>query len=266
MSAALVAAAGAAAALLLLMPARPRPVPGASRAGGTSRVKRTSWLLWGVAAAALCWTLAGSPRLLVPALVAAGVVSAAGRIWSGRRRDGVARLTRARVIELCDALQAELASGQTPALALERAGTEWPMLAPVARTAVAGGDVPGALRELAAEPGAAALRVVAAAWQVSHRTGHGLADTLGRVADDLRATEQTRRIVEGELSSARATARLLAALPVAALLVGSGAGADPWRFLVGHPLGLACLVGGLVCGYAGLAWIEALARDVGGGR
>jgi tight adherence protein B len=262
-TAALVAAACTAAALPLLLPGSPRLVAGDSATGDHDR---PLWLVGGAVVAALCWALAGSPRLLVLALVGAGVVSAGGRLWTARVRERGARLTRARVVELCDALQAELASGQTPALALERAGAEWSPLAPVARTAVAGGDVPAALRDLALEPGAAELRVGAGAWQVAHRTGHGLADDLGRVAEDLRAAEQTRRVVEGELSSARATARLLAALPVAALLMGSGAGADPWRFLAETPVGLACLTGGLACGYAGLAWIEALARDVERGR
>lgn len=260
---ALTAAACAMTALLLLRPARPRLTADAAVARGQGRVR---WLVPVGLVGLVSWLLAGSPRLLVLALVAGALAAGGARLWTARERERSAHVTRSRVVELCDGLRAELASGQTPTLALERAGTEWPMLAPVARTARSGGDVPVALRGLAAEPGAGELRVVAAAWQVAHRTGHGLADALGRVADDLRATEQTRRVVAGELASARATARLLAGLPLAALLMGTGAGGDPWGFLVGTPAGLACLVAGLGCGYAGLAWIDALARDVERGR
>jgi tight adherence protein B len=212
------------------------------------------------------WWLVDEPRLVVLGAVGSGAAVAAGRLVARRRTDRSAARVRAQVVEMCDGLQAELAAGQTAATALERVAAEWPDLLPVTRAAAAGGDVPAALRELATGPGAGDLRVVAAAWQVAHRTGHGLADALARVAQELRDAEQTRRVVTGELASARATARLVACLPVVALLMGSGAGADPWAFLLGHPVGLACLAGGTGCGIAGLTWIEALARDVERGR
>ncbi|KRB76176.1 hypothetical protein ASE01_14250 [Nocardioides sp. Root190] len=198
----------------------------------------------------------------VLAVVSALLVLGGGRLVRRARATRRADVTRARVIELCDVLCAELAAGQSASGALERAAADWEVVAPVARAASSGGDVIGGLRALAGEPGAAALRLVAAAWQVSQRTGHGLATTLARVAEDLRAAEQTRRVVAGELASARATARLLAALPLVALAMASGSGASPWPFLLGHPVGLACLGGGLGLGYAGLSWVEALARDV----
>jgi tight adherence protein B len=54
----------------------------------------------------------------------------------------------------------------------------------------------------------------------------------------------------------------VAGLPLLALLMGTGSGADPWTFLLGTPYGLACLAGGLAIGFAGLWWIEMLARAV----
>ena len=122
-----------------------------------------------------------------------------------------------------------------------------------------GSDVPSALRRVAAVPGAGDLLVVAAAWQVAHHSGNGLAHAVSRVAARIRAQRQTQRVVTSELASARATARLVAALPVVALGMGSGAGGDPWRFLLDTPVGWGCLAAGLAFGLAGLWWIEAIA-------
>lgn len=247
----------AAAAGLLVGPSDGLPRTEADRWAGRSR-----W--WPLVAAPVVALAVGSPQGGV--LVMLGLAVAAGvlRLLRRTRAARVAAANRLRAVELCDAVQAELASGQTAGQALDRAAADWPLVGPAARAAAGGGDVPAALRVLAAEPGAGSLRVVAGAWQVAHRTGHGLADALGRVAEDLRAAEQTRRVVAGELASARATARLLAGLPFLALAMGAGAGAEPWAFLLGEPAGLACLATGLGLAYAGLAWVEALARGVDG--
>ncbi len=246
--------AGLSACLLVPGPARPPREPGAT--------STPSWLLPALVVAPAAAVAASRPRLAILAVVL-GVAALAGwRLVRARRARAVAVATSARVVETCEQVAAELAGGSPPAAALGRAAHDWPSLSPVAEAIRVGADVAGAWRAAANEPGAADLRLVGAAWQVSHRTGAGLAEAIERVGGDLRAAQATRRIVEGELASARATSRLVALLPVLALGMGSGAGGDPWGFLLGTVPGLACLAAGLAIGMAGLAWVERIARDV----
>ena len=164
------------------------------------------------------------------------------------------------MLEVCDLLAAELAAGRPPGAALDAASERWPPLVAAVEAVRLGADVPDALRRLADEHrGATDLRWVAGAWQVAQRSGHGLGSALERTADGLRARRRTRRLVDSELASARATARLVACLPLAVLVMGSGAGSDPWSFLIRTPIGWACLTAGLALLGLGLAWIERLA-------
>jgi tight adherence protein B len=202
------------------------------------------------------------PGWVIPSVIGAGAIAVGWLLWLRRRERHAAAETGGRVLQACEHLASELASGQPPGAALARAADDWPALAPVAEAFRVGSDVPAALRSVAQRPGAGDLRLLAAAWHVAHRTGQGLADAVDRVARDLVAARATRRVVEGELASARATARLVALLPLAALAMGSGVGGDPVAFLLRTPAGWLCLAAGLAFGLAGLWWIEALARAV----
>lgn len=203
-----------------------------------------------------------SPRRLLLVLVVGSAAWAGAVLVRRRRAARAAERTSLRLLEACEQLTGELVAGQPPGAALDHGAAEWELVAPVAEAFRVGADVPDAWREAARRPGAQDLRLVAAAWQVSHRTGAGLAGALEHVTGDLRAQHATRRVVAGELASARATARLIAVLPALVLTFGAGAGGDPWGFLLGHPVGLGCLALGLTFALAGLAWIEALAREV----
>jgi tight adherence protein B len=247
-----VAALAAAVAAGLCCPRARRPVP----RRGVAR--RSAWLLAGgvvgVGVAAV------GPLVLV--VLATGWAGRGLLAVRARRREAETRAER--VLEACELLAADVAAGQPPARSLTAAAASWPELGPVAQAAALGGDVPAALREAAKRPGAAELRLVAAAWAVSHRTGAGLADALDRVAGTVRADRATRRVVAGELASARATARMMAALPLLVLVLGAGGGASPWGFLLGTPAGVLCLGAGLGLGALGLWWIERIADGVTG--
>lgn len=256
-----IAVAAAAAATALLGAA---PVAGL-RSGQDRRwthaVAPRTWLLL-AAGGLVCLVAGGRLTVAVWFALAAGVAVGANLLWRRRSARLRADTRRAYVLAACDLLAAELRAGRPPSLALRAAARDWPELDEVVRAEAFGADVPRAWRRLADRGGGGDLRLVAAAWRVTERTGSGMAEALSRVAALTRAGEATRRTVASELASARATARLMAALPVAALAIGGTTGGDPIAFLLSTTLGLACLAGGLAVGWIGLAWIERIADDV----
>lgn len=175
------------------------------------------------------------------------------------RRERTAQLRRQQVIDYCEALAGELRAGQATTRAVERSVTVWPAAEPVAAAARLDASVPGALRRLSALPGAAALRRLAGAWEVSASTGAGLVVAVEQVLATARSEEATARLVRAELASARATARLVCGLPVVVLLAAQGIGARPWHFLLDTTPGVGCLAAGVALSLAGLAWIDRIA-------
>jgi tight adherence protein B len=114
---------------------------------------------------------------------------------------------------------------------------------------------------MAEAPGHGALAQLAALWQVADSTGAGLAEGLDRLADELDAEVELRREIDTVLAGPRASARLMAVLPLGGLLLGAGLGGDPVGFLLHDPLGAACLLAGVGLVVTGLAWTRALARS-----
>ncbi|HET7357192.1 MAG TPA: type II secretion system F family protein [Nocardioidaceae bacterium] len=236
----------------LLVPHRPALAP-PRRRGGAGLV------LVGCCGAVAVW-LHG--QTLALALIAAAGLAGVGRLLARTRAARGAADQELRVVELCEALAGELRAGQPPVRGLEHCAVTWPELDPVAAAVRLGADVPAALRRAAGWPGAERLRDLAAAWQVSAGSGTGLAAASTRVAESVRHRHATRSLVAGELASARATAWLVALLPLVSLALGAGMGGDPWRFLLETTPGLVCLAAGLALALAGLAWVDRIAAQV----
>ncbi|MFJ4439581.1 type II secretion system F family protein [Streptomyces sp. NPDC088923] len=182
------------------------------------------------------------------------------------RAEARARAARAdAVVVLCGLLAGEVRAGSGPAEALAHAvsacGELGPKCADILAAARFGGDVPAALREAARTPGAEGLVGLAACWRVALDRGAGLAVGLERLERALLADRDQRADLLAQLSGARATAGLLAALPLLGLLLGSAVGAAPLRVLFGSAPGVVCLVIGSVLEAAGVWWCLWLVRQ-----
>ncbi|WP_083501909.1 type II secretion system F family protein [Sphaerimonospora mesophila] len=182
-----------------------------------------------------------------------------------RHRAAAARAAawRAASIELCQCVVAELSAGRTAGDALARAiaavsPPDPAALAPVAVVARDGGDVAAALLRAAPARGGEGLMRLAACWRVSVMVGGGLAGLIERVTVSLRDAEAHRLDLAAQLAGPRATARMLAALPVLGLLMGTALGMDPLSFLLGGPAGFSCLLVGLALDAAGVWWTHRL--------
>jgi tight adherence protein B len=174
-----------------------------------------------------------------------------------RRRE---RDRRAAVIELCDGLSAELAAGHAPETALTSAAA---VIDPVLRAALdparRRADIPVVLERLAALPGAEGLRLLAGCWRIGAERGGMFGDVVAGLAAALRDEEAHRAEVAAQLAGPRATARLLAVLPLLGLAMGAALGARPFAFLFGGLPGLACLLVGVGLDVIGLWWTRRLA-------
>jgi len=261
-AAGLVAVAAGSLAAALLVPRSRRAAGVRSRPGSSPLLRAGPGLAVVSAGLATVLLVTVEGRHLVLSLLGLLAVWAGAVLLRRAREQRAAARRQALVVAVCEALVGELRAGQPLSASLEHCREVWPAFEPVVAASRLGADVPSALRRLSDQPGAAGLREVAAAWQVSQSSGAGLAAALAQVAATARERQATRHLVQGELASAQATARLVAALPVASLAMSAGIGAHPWHFLLDTPVGLGCLGLGAAFAFAGLLWIDRIAAGV----
>lgn len=200
------------------------------------------------------------PRIVLAATLAAVSVFAARQVRAARERRRIIR-RRNDVVEVLVMMAAELRAGVLAGRTLSALARDFPMLRPASRAVELGGDVVTALHDASRRPGQELLRDLAGAWHVADRSGAPLATVLARLADSARIERDVAREAEAGVSPARATGRLMAVLPVAGLMLGSGMGGDPVATVTGTWIGVLCLAAG--CGLAcfGVAWIERIAAS-----
>jgi tight adherence protein B len=186
-------------------------------------------------AAAGAGLIAGGP---VAALVAGAYAAVLAR---GLRRRHTSRLhsrERTEALDALCALAADLRAGLPPAAA-----------GPV--TGHSGWRAPQARR---------LVELAAAATGLAEATGAPLADLVERIESDARAVDRAATAAAAQAAGARATAWLLAALPLGGIALGYGIGVDPLHVLLRTPVGVACATAAVLLQLGGLAWADRLAR------
>ncbi|GAA4569576.1 hypothetical protein GCM10023176_26490 [Micromonospora coerulea] len=105
--------------------------------------------------------------------------------------------------------------------------------------------------------------LVRAAVRLADRTGAPLAELLERIEADARAADRGLAAAAAQAAGARATAWLLAALPLGGIGLGYAIGVDPVAVLLHTPVGGASAVGAVALQIGGLLWAERLGAGPG---
>jgi tight adherence protein B len=203
--------------------------------------------------------IGGAPGAVLASAALLITCTAARLVGQYRRRRSASR-ARADVAQACTVLASYLKVGQVPSAALAIAAADCEVLRRGHQAHTLGGDVVPVWRQQARRPGHGGLLELARAWQVSVETGAPMSSTLDQVAASLSADQQLAQVVNSELAAARATSKVMAALPPCGIGIGYLLGGDPARWLLAGPAGWACLLTGILLACAGVLWIEALAR------
>ncbi|MGX1368426.1 tight adherence protein B [Streptomyces canus] len=236
---------------------------------------------WAVVAGLVLAVLGAS---VLPVAAGAAGVPLLRRVRLAREERRVRERRAAAVIALCAVVAGEVRAGRQPGEALVRAVRDFegpgdgragrggsrpgsPESSGLGETQAAvlaaarfGGDVPQALAAAARRPGAEGLSGLAACWRVAVDQGAGLAAGLDRLEGALRAERDQRADLRAQLTGARSTAWMLAALPVLGLGLGAALGADPLHVLLHTGSGLGCLLAGGLLEGAGMWWATRIVR------
>jgi tight adherence protein B len=212
---------------------------------------------------AACAVVAAAVLLPLTTVLAVAVVGATGGLRHRRRRRIRRVLDEGRTLETAlDVLVGELRVGSHPVRAFcvaadETVGAVADSLRAVAARARLGADVTAGLRAAARSSALPAhWDRLAVCWQLAGDHGLAIATLMRAAQRDIAERQRFSARVSSSMAGARATAAILAGLPVLGVLMGQLIGASPLSFLLsGHAGGWLLVVGSaLACG--GLLWSD----------
>ncbi|MFN8034178.1 MAG: type II secretion system F family protein [Mycobacterium sp.] len=194
-------------------------------------------------------------------------------VWVRRRRrlGTVRRRSEGKSLSAAlELLAGELRAGAHPARALAVVGAEAVGAVAVAFRAVAsrcelGGDVIGGLisiSETSVVPGHWGR--LATYWGLAVQHGLPISALIRAAQDDLVERERFSERVDASLAGARATAAILAVLPVFGVALGELFGAGPIELLFGTGAGGWLLVAGVILACGGLLWSDRITDRLSG--
>ncbi|WP_396667881.1 type II secretion system F family protein [Microbacterium sp. R86528] len=130
----------------------------------------------------------------------------------------------------------------------------------VARACERGEKLVDAIAGIGANTGQQSWREVSVAWSIAATVGAPLAQSLRNIAVAMRDTRDVADEVRVVLAEPAGTARLMGWLPLVAIGLGFALGVDTVGVLFTNPIGVACLVGGIVLVLVARRWTATLAR------
>lgn len=242
----------AAASLTAPCPVRHRLPRAAARSASRAWVATSLMLACAVGVA----VVAPPTVVLVVGMVTTGFV-----VWQRRRRRAEQRRREGlRVAAALELLIGELRIGAHPVQAFAVAAAESPgpvgeSLRAVAARARLGADVVAGLRSAAGQSTVPAYWLrLAVFWELAVQHGLPMSVLMRAAHRDIIDRQRFSAQMHAALAGARATAVILAGLPVLGALLGQLVGADPLLFLLGRGMGGVLLVVGVGLDAAGLMW------------
>lgn len=258
------------AALLLSLALLALPPPPRHRVAGPAGVRRRPARRNTAPYVAACAFVAVAVVLPATAVLTVAVVGATASLRYRRRRRARRAAEEGATLEAAlDVLVGELRVGSHPVRAFhvaagESVGSVAASLRAVAARARLGADVTGGLRGAARSSALPAQwDRLAVCWQLAGDQGLAIATLMRAAQRDIAERQRFSARVTSSMAGARATATILAGLPVLGVLLGQLIGARPLSFLLGGQAGGWLLVVGATLACGGLLWSDRITDRLG---